>query len=284
MRVLLLGRRSMLAFALAKRLQKEHIPFQWISYAEVKTCDSAFFYPFTHLINCIAYTDVERAEEQSEIAEEMNIHFLDFLVGKVNPSQCKIIHYSTDYVFDGNSSLMYDEDAATHPLNVYGQTKRIGEERLMERAPNALIIRTSWLYGLAKKNFVTAIIHRMREEEKIHVVNDQIGTSTLTDDLAWATLKLTSQKGVVHFANKGVKSRFEWASVICDMLRQMKVSMRVKQIVPICSHDLHMQAPRPPFSALDTGKFTRITGITPRDYLLALQMYLSQLFKRGDLC
>ncbi|MDN3504455.1 MAG: SDR family oxidoreductase [Rhabdochlamydiaceae bacterium] len=279
MKFLLLGKRSMLAQALAKQFQKSNINFDWVSYDEIIEKPASFFSPFTHVFNCIAYTNVDGAQHDKERALAINCHFIQFLIEKISGLSSKIIHYSTDYVFDGNSQFVYNEESKSSPINVYGETKRLGEVKLLNAMQNALVIRTSWLYGEGKNNFVKAILNRFLQDEEVKVVSDQIGTSTLTDDLAWASMHLLNSCGLFHFTNNGSPfSRFEWAKNILDLAKEIGFPLKVKTLTPVESSFFSTLATRPQFSALSIEKFICETEQQPRNHYDALKAYLTQIY------
>ncbi|MCF7806385.1 MAG: dTDP-4-dehydrorhamnose reductase [Simkaniaceae bacterium] len=284
MRVLLLGKRSMLGSHLASEMGIRGIDYTWVGYREVMAFMSHDFAAYSHIINCIAYTAVDLAEQDRDEAIEVNIRFVERLAEHAKAANCHLIHYSTDYVFDGKSHFMYDEESESNPLNIYGMTKRDGEWRLLDILPKALIIRTSWLYGFGKGNFVTAILKRMSENRDIKVVDDQIGTSTYAGDLAKASLELLDAQGLIHFANRGVKSRYEWAVAIFNEAKQLNMPLQVENIVPVDSTAFDFQAMRPGFSALSTKKYEEMVRESPRHYREALRDYLINAHQRGELC
>lgn len=206
------------------------------------------------MVNCAAYTDVNKAEEEFEMADEVN-HLAVRNLGLIaKKHHIKLIHLSTDYVFDGNSSIPYKETDATNPQNAYGVSKLNGEKALLEINPkNSLIIRTSWLYSEFGNNFVKSMLKLSKEKESITVVTDQIGSPTYAKDLALAILQIIpeiSSDGlqIYHYANKGQCSWFDFASAI------MKIAKQNCEILPIPSSAFKTKAKRPKYSLLNTEK------------------------------
>lgn len=206
------------------------------------------------VVNCAAYTDVNKAEEAFEMADEVN-HLAVRNLGLIaKKHHLKLIHISTDYVFDGNSEIPYKETDATNPQNAYGITKLNGEKALSEINPrDSIIIRTSWLYSEFGNNFVKSMLKLSKEKESITVVSDQIGSPTYAKDLALAILQIIPQINseglqIYHYANKGRCSWFDFASAI------MKIAQQNCEVLPIPSSAFKTKAKRPKYSLLDTDK------------------------------
>ena len=206
------------------------------------------------MVNCAAYTDVNKAEDEVEMADEVN-HLAVRNLGLIaKKHHLKLIHISTDYVFDGNSEIPYKETDATNPQNAYGISKLNGEKVLLEINPkDSLIIRTSWLYSEFGSNFLKTMLKLSKEKENISVVSDQIGSPTYAKDLAGAILQIIPQINseglqIYHYANKGRCSWFEFASAI------MKIAQQNCEILPIPSSAFKTKAKRPKYSLLNTDK------------------------------
>jgi len=206
------------------------------------------------VVNCTAYTDVNKAEDEIEKADEVN-HLAVRNLGLIaKKHHLKLIHISTDYVFDGNSEIPYKESDATNPQNAYGITKLNGEKALSEINPqHSMIIRTSWLYSEFGNNFVKSMLKLSKEKESITVVFDQIGSPTYAKDLALAILQIIPQIDsdglqIYHYANKGQCSWFDFASAI------MKIAQQNCEILPIPSSAFKTKAKRPKYSLLNTDK------------------------------
>ena len=143
-----------------------------------------------YLINCAAYTAVDRAESEKDLAFQVNGEAVGVLAAICQENNCRFLHISTDYVFDGTASVPYKEEDATHPQSVYGASKREGERQALQYNPDCMIIRTSWVYSAYGKNFVKTMLKLMKEREEINVVNDQSGSPTYAADLAAAILRI----------------------------------------------------------------------------------------------
>jgi dTDP-4-dehydrorhamnose reductase len=209
------------------------------------------------IINCAAYTNVDKAEDEPGIANEINNSAVENLARLSKKIQMKLIHISTDYVFDGNAEIPYNETDKPNPQSIYGLTKMKGEKAMKTISPdNSLIIRTSWLYSEYGHNFVKTILKLVEEKEKISVVSDQIGSPTYAYDLAKAILQLIpslKNKGVqiYHYANKGKCSWFEFAEEIVHL------SNNICSVEAIPSERFETKANRPKFSLLNTDKIER---------------------------
>ncbi len=166
-------------------------------------------------INAAAYTAVDKAETERELALKINAWAVGNLAENCKKINTKFIHISTDYVFDGTASSPYAEDDTVNPVNFYGESKLKGEQIALEKNPSTVIIRTSWVYSFFGNNFVKTMLRLMKERESISVVNDQFGSPTYAADLAGAVMKITTQSedkdGIYHFSNEGVISWFEFA-------------------------------------------------------------------------
>ena len=209
------------------------------------------------VINCAGYTAVDKAEENPEIAEQVNSKGVLNLVNALEKVDGKLIHISTDYVFDGNHSQPYNESDSVSPIGVYGETKRAGELAVLNSSIDALVIRTSWLYSAYGNNFVKTMLRIGNDKESIQVVSDQKGTPTYAKDLAKMCLDILSdasstnlsKKGsLYHYSNEGVTSWYDFATAI------MEISNIDCQLISIETKDYPTQARRPMYSVLDKSK------------------------------
>ncbi|MBD5351263.1 MAG: dTDP-4-dehydrorhamnose reductase [Bacteroides sp.] len=218
----------------------------------------------THIVNCAAFTDVDRAEEDKAACTAVNNDAAKKLALAADSFGAKIIHISTDFVFDGLTHCAYSESAKVNPINHYGTSKRAGETALLALAPESIIIRTSWLYNLeTENNFPARIIRKAREEKSLNVVDDQIGSPTNAHDLARAILKILSTPqwfpGIYHYCNSGLCSRYDFAKAVLHLAGlNGQVDLR-----PVSSDSFAAGAgtKRPPFSALNTSKIRLTYGV-----------------------
>jgi len=230
---------------------------------ELDICDAEVLNTFiidqhiNAVINCAGYTAVDKAEENPEIAEQVNSKGVLNLVNALEKVDGKLIHISTDYVFDGNHSQPYNESDSVSPIGVYGETKRAGELAVLNSSIDALVIRTSWLYSAYGNNFVKTMLRIGNDKESIQVVSDQKGTPTYAKDLAKMCLDILSdasstnlsKKGsLYHYSNEGVTSWYDFATAI------MEISNIDCQLISIETKDYPTQARRPMYSVLDKSK------------------------------
>jgi dTDP-4-dehydrorhamnose reductase len=223
------------------------------------------------VFNTIAHTQVDRAEDEPEAAAALNAGLPRALSLACMELGALLVHYSTDFVFDGRKEEPYQETDAAEPLSEYGRTKLRGELALSALGwGNLLILRTAWLFGPGKTNFVQKILGLAREREKLTVVHDQIGSPTCTLDLARHTLDLVrrDRRGLYHVANSG---RASWCELAAEAVAAAGLPCRVE---PIPTSAYPTRAPRPAFSVLDISEFVRATGVTPRPWSQALREYV----------
>ncbi len=209
---------------------------------------------FTHIINCSGYTAVDQAEVEKKEAHALNAKAVGLLAKLSKKRGNKLIHFSTDYIFDGEKEG-YDEGDKSSPLSEYGKSKEEGEKLLLEHYPEACLIRTSWLFGKEGNHFVKTMMKLMHEKETLRVVNDQRGRPTYADDLAEATLSLLDKSGTFHFANEGETTWHSFAEVIRKKLEEKKKIM-CQRVNPISTAEFGAKAKRPASSVLKTENFS----------------------------
>ncbi len=218
------------------------------------------------VINAVAYTAVDKAESEPELAFEINSKTVGKLAQICRDRNAWLIHISTDYVFDGSQSYPYPETAPTHPLNVYGHSKLAGEEVILANCSNHIILRTAWVYGNGgKSNFVKTMLRLGAEREEIRVVADQIGSPTWTGDLAQAIAQLIPRlkpeiAGIYHFTNSGVASWYDFAIAIFEEAQQYQFPLKLKRVIPITTPEYPTPAKRPGYSVLDCSKIRQLLG------------------------
>lgn len=217
-----------------------------------------------YLINCAAYTAVDRAEQEKDMAFQVNGEAVGVLAAICNEYHTKFIHISTDYVFDGTATIPYKEDSLTNPQSVYGASKLEGEKQALQFNPDSLIIRTSWVYSEYGKNFVKTMVKLLSEKEEINVVDDQVGSPTYAADLSSVILHIISsqywQPGIYHYSNQGIISWYDFAMAI----KQIKGSKCI--VNPIPSSQYPTPAKRPAYSVLDTAKIQSTFGIELKNW------------------
>ena len=212
------------------------------------------------IINCAAYTNVDKAEDESKLAYTVNMSAVYNLAKAAVEVGAKMIHISTDYVFDGKSYKPYNENNITNPIGVYGLSKRNGEELIFDiLGDNGIVIRTAWLYSNYGKNFVKTMIKLGEEQNELNVVFDQVGTPTFADDLAEVICKIImSDKwvgGIYHYTNEGICSWYDFAVTIMELY---DLDCKVH---PVHSKDYQTKAERPYYSVLDKTKIKETYNI-----------------------
>lgn len=283
MRLWIIGKRGMLARAFSCICTEKKIDFVATSQKEVNLRDlegvKAQFetLDFTHVINCAGYTAVDAAEKEEKKAYALNVESVEQLAKLCAQYRKRLIHFSTDYVFDGKKDSPYDESASTNPLSIYGKTKQEGEKKLFQHLPRAVLIRTSWLFGKGGSDFVEKMIELMQKRDRLEVVNDQMGKPTYCDDLVEATLNLLDEEGIFHFANSGVVSWFEWAQEILKKLEEQKRPILCRELRPIAASEYQTAAIRPSYSVLRTKKYEQTVQKTPRSWKEGLAKYLKEI-------
>lgn len=223
------------------------------------------------IVNCAAYTNVDKAEEDESTARLINA----IAVENLATAGCKVIHISTDYVFSGDEHVPCQESDPVAPRTAYGRTKYEGEQMLLTANPEAIIFRTAWLYSPYGNNFVKTMLRYGQERDELRVVYDQIGTPTYAEDLAKAIYTAIEadqwHPGIYHFTNEGVCS---WYDFTVEILRQAGVPCRV---TPILSSEYQYKTPRPHYSVLDKAKVKTTFGITIPYWTDSLQACLKRL-------
>jgi len=239
------------------------------------------------IINASAYTDVDAAEKETELAMQINALAPGVMAETARQLRAAFIHYSTDYVFDGTKHACYLESDATHPLNMYGKSKLAGEENIRQAGEAYLILRTSWVYSLRGNSFVNKVLKWSRQNKTLKVVSDQISGPTWARALAEITGFVLAQNkkelyesiheknGVYHLAGNGFTSRYEWARQI--LANDPNPSEQIVQAIqPALSEDFPTPAARPLFSAMDCSLFEETFGLHLPDWKNTLQLAMTR--------
>jgi dTDP-4-dehydrorhamnose reductase len=225
----------------------------------------------THIFNCAAFTSVDEAELKPELALRINAQ-APGLLGKIAKERgCKLVHVSTDYVFSGERHRPFKEEDPTNPINAYGVSKLEGEKALLSVYSTACILRTSWVYGPAGKNFISSIVKLLQTKQSLQIANDQVGKPTYCKDLAEALWESKDASGIYHFSGKASASRFEIAQAVLEYMKENHLPFTCKEIIPVPASTFQTLAPRPSYSVLDTEKFERDMQRKPRDWKDTLQ-------------
>ena len=263
-KILITGSNGQLGSSI-KKLETEYPDFKF-TYTDVVDLDITnkeevvdFFETgnFSHAINCAAYTAVDKAEDEFELAKKINAIGPANMASAARKINCQFYHVSTDYVFDGKGYIPYNEEDACQPPSAYGKTKLVGEEMVSQVNERAIIIRTSWLYSEFGHNFMKSMLKFGKERDELRVVFDQIGTPTYATDLARAILdiiyseKEASENPVYHFSNEGVASWYDFA---LEIMHAAKLDCKIS---PIESHEYPLPAPRPFYSVMNKAKIKK---------------------------
>ena len=269
------GRRGMLGQALTRALERAKAVALPLSSQDFDPLDAPALEAFLarekpdRVFNAVAYTAVDQAEDEPQAAFRLN-RDLPALLGRVCAARgIRLLHFSTDFVFDGRGHEPLRPEDPTGPLSVYGASKLAGEEAL-RGLPGVVVARTAWLFGPGRTNFVEKIITLARSRATLTVVHDQEGSPTYTPDLAAMAVALAAKEttGVLHLANSG---RATWCELAAEVVHLAGLPCRVQ---PIPTSAWPTKATRPAFSVLDTSAFTTATGMTPRPWNQALRDYV----------
>jgi len=287
----LIGNKGMLGNDVEKLL-KERVLTYWVSDKEVDISDYKALEKFGKdkkikwIINCAGYTKVDKAEEEVEVAFRINKDGVRNIALFSAKRQIRLIHISTDYVFDGRqegSVVAYREDDKTNPITIYGKSKLAGEEEIKKTLEEYFIIRTAWLYGLQGNNFVYTMLRLFKERDLVKVVEDQWGSPTYTADLAGAILKIIKEDsvsyGIYHLTNEGMTSWCEFARTIYEKAKKLGLIEGNKkvEIRPIKTEDYPTKALRPRYSVLSKEKIKKELGLKVREWDKALEDFLVSL-------
>lgn len=233
-----------------------------------------------YCINCAAYTAVDKAESEKDMAFLVNTESTGVLANVCKEYSTQFIHFSTDYVFDGTSSATYKEDDTANPQGVYGLSKLEGERLALQHNSNSIIIRTSWVYSQFGKNFVKTMMKLMSEKDEINVVNDQFGSPTYAADLAEAVMQIIAncqlpiancEPGIYHYSNNGIISWYDFAQAIKE------ISGSNCKVNPIPTSQYPTPAKRPAYSAFDKTKIQQVFGIDLKDWKESLKICLQKI-------
>lgn len=287
--VLVTGGNGQLGNELKKLTGRMNLPFRFI-FTDVNDLNvtdqekvAAFVrdYRICYIIHCAAYTAVDKAEMDPETAYLINGDAVEYIAVAAKQEGARVIHISTDFVFDGMSEKPYTESAQPHPLSVYGKSKLKGEEALQAVGGEWMIIRTSWLYSKYAHNFVKTMIGLMKEKERLTIVNDQRGTPTYAADLAEMIVHILQfseetewKKGIYHFSNKGETTWFDFAREIKRL-----TGLNRCELVPVSTQEYGAIAPRPNYSVMDVSKICAAFNVEIPTWEDALQRCIVDLGK-----
>jgi len=232
------------------------------------------------VINGAAYTSVDLAEDQPDQAIAANDTAVGILAEATARAGCRLLHLSTDFVFDGKSNRAYLPDDQTNPLSVYGVSKLGGERRVLKAPGGGIILRTAWVYASAGRNFVLTMLELMRERQEIRVVCDQIGGPTWAGSAAaaiWGLIEANAPGGIYHWTDLGVASWYDFAVAIQEEAQLNGLLNRAIPVVPIRSTEYPTRAQRPAFSLLDTAATREMVKVPARHWRQNLRNMLDEL-------
>jgi dTDP-4-dehydrorhamnose reductase len=232
------------------------------------------------IVNCAAYTAVDGAEDEADLAFALNAEGPDNLARLAAGLGARILHVSTDYVFDGSGARPYREEDPVAPLGAYGRSKAAGEERVRAACPEHVILRTAWLYGRGGGDFVSALLGLLRSKGRAGVVADQVGSPTYAGDLARAIAAIAGSPapvfGIFHYANRGEASRYEFALEIKRLGVEYGILPRDCAVEALTAREYPAKARRPAYSALSTDKIREAYGLKIPEWRESLALFLRE--------
>lgn len=249
---------------------------------------------FDVLINAAAFTNVDACETERDRAFQINAEAPAVLAEMCNEKDAKLIHFSTDYVFDGQKRAPYTEEDQANPISAYGESKLAGEQNVLAAEARHLVLRVSWVFGPDRPSFIDAMIKRAQEEEKIDAISDKFSTPTYTHDIAHMLLQFFDPGvagGILHFANTGKCSWQEYAQWALDCCRDAGISLNARTVGALQLSEMtrlrqrsggqsDWVARRPVYSVLSTAKYTELTGMTPRAWREAVNDYITRFYSK----
>lgn len=276
MRAFIFGSKGQLGRAFAKRFEKEGWEYLGADSDELDVTNPMHvaevlsIYRPGLIINCSAYNQVDLAENDRKTAMDVNAYALRSIAMEAKKFETTLVHFSTDYVFDGTKKAPYTEQDKTNPLNVYGESKLAGEKYALEPM-GASVFRLSWLYGDGKQNFIYKVRQWAEKEGPLKIADDEISVPTYTEDVVDAVMAAMQRglSGLWHLPNSGVCSRYEWAK---EILRLAGIK---KEIIPAKMADFNTAAKRPGYSAMSNAALCRELGIKIPDWRDSLARFLS---------
>ena len=282
----LIGNKGMLGSDVEALLQKKSSEYI-ASDKEVDICDIEQLRRFagdkkiSWIVNCSAYTAVDKAEDETEAAFRINGDGVKNIALIAIEKKAKLIHISTDYVFDGTKNGPYCETDKTNPAGAYGKSKLKGEEYIRETISEYFIIRTAWLYGKNGNNFVYTMLKLFKERDEVRIVQDQWGSPTYSPDLANAILKIISDDsnkfGIYNFTNDGKTNWYEFASEIYKLALKNNILQKQLKLTPITTAEYPTKAKRPSNSYLSKDKIKEELSVECRDWKAALNDFIKDL-------
>ena len=239
---------------------------------------------FDVLINAAAFTNVDLCETQPDQAFRINAEAPRVLAEICSEKNAKLIHFSTDYVFDGEKRAPYTEEDEANPISIYGESKLAGEKNVLAGHNAHLVLRVSWVFGPDRPSFIDGMIKRAQENEKVDAIADKFSTPTYTHDIAQMLPQFfdgDGEGGILHFANAGKCSWQEYAQWALDCCREFGLPIKAKTVGPLKLNDMQAWvARRPVYSVLSTAKYTHLTGMPPRTWREAVADYITRFYSK----
>ena len=239
---------------------------------------------FDVLINAAAFTNVDACETERDRAFLINAEASGVLAEICNQKSAKLIHFSTDYVFDGEKRAPYTEEDRANPISTYGESKLAGEKNVLAAGNGHLVVRVSWVFGPDRPSFIDAMIKRAQQDENINAISDKFSTHTYTHDVARMLpqcFQRDVQGGILHFANAGKCSWREYAQWALDCCRDAGIPLKAKTVGAVKLSDMkNWVARRPVYSVLSTAKYTEVTGMAPRAWREAVADYITRFYSK----
>ncbi len=276
-KVIILGGKGMLGTDVAAECKRRCMDFEVFDLPEFDITDTHqllnIIHPAHTIVNCAAYTNVEKAETETELAFRVNAEAVGAIAASARKSGAWVLHISTDFVFDGGSDKPYTEKDIPHPINAYGRTKLAGERLLEENHCHYCIMRVEWTYGTKGDNFIKKFLQKAKANREMNVVDDQVGSPTATTEAAKAVCDLIHKKpmGIHHFASQGYISRFDVAQFIIE---QLALDVR---LTPCKTSDYPSAAARPLNSKFDCSKIRPLLSGPIKPWQNPLEEFLKQL-------
>lgn len=286
MRILLIGSNGQLGNEFQKLFYKKNIEYIATDYKELNIVNSTdleeFFKEngnFTHIINCAAYNDVDKAENETEQCFKVNDEAPLIIARYAKKMEAIFVTYSTDFVFDGQKREPYIEEDTPNPLSVYGKTKKYMEEKILKEFEKVFIIRTSWLFGVGGNNFNKQVINWSRLRDSLNIVDDQVSAPTYSLDLAEFSWKLiqTEKYGLYHITNSGEASKYEQAKYILEKIGWEGKLNKAK------TADFNLPAKRPEYSKLSSEKVEKLLGEKIPTWQSGIDRFLEEMKENGEL-
>ena len=288
MKIVIIGSGGRLGAALTREYRDKfdvvgfnHAQLDLTNFGQVREKVTAL--DFGVLINCAAFTNVDLCETKRDQAFQINAEAPRVLAGICREKKAKLIHFSTDYVFDGEKREPYTEDDVAKPISVYGESKREGEKLVLQTQDRHLVVRISWVFGPDRPSFIDGVIKRARQNEHVEAIADKFSTPTYTRDIAQVLPQFFENdvSGLLHFANAGECSWQEYAQFSLDCCRSLGIPLKAKTVGALKLSDMkNWIARRPVYSVLSTTKYIAITGSTPRGWRDAVGDYVREFVPR----